>query len=70
MTTGKTIALTRLTFVGKEMSLPFNTLSQQHKRKLYTWTSPDGQYQNQVLVIALSHLHTLASHLIDLTEKC
>ena len=21
-----------------------NTLSQQHKRRLYTWTSPDGQY--------------------------
>ena len=21
-----------------------NTLFQQHKRKLYTWTSPDGQY--------------------------
>ena len=20
---------------------------QQHKRRLYTWTSPDGQYQNQ-----------------------
>ena len=24
-----------------------NTLSQQHKRRLYTWTSPDGQHQNQ-----------------------
>ena len=23
-----------------------NTLFQQHKRRLYTWTSPDGQYQN------------------------
>ena len=21
-----------------------NTLFQQHKRKLYTWTSPDGQH--------------------------
>ena len=21
-----------------------NTLLQQHKRRLYTWTSPDGQY--------------------------
>ena len=21
-----------------------NTLSQQHKRRLYTWTSPDGQH--------------------------
>ena len=24
-----------------------NSLFQQHKRRLYTWTSPDGQYQNQ-----------------------
>ena len=23
-----------------------NTLFQQHNRQLYTWTSPDGQYQN------------------------
>ena len=25
-----------------------NTLVQQHKRRLYTWTSPDGQYRNQI----------------------
>ena len=25
-----------------------NTLVQQHKRRLYTWTSPDGQHQNQI----------------------
>ena len=25
-----------------------NTLFWQHKRGLYTWTSPDGQYRNQV----------------------
>ena len=24
-----------------------NTLFQQHKRRLYTWTSPDSQYRNQ-----------------------
>ena len=24
-----------------------NTLFQQHKRRLYTWASPDGQYRNQ-----------------------
>ena len=23
-----------------------NTFFQQHKRRLYTWTSPDGQYRN------------------------
>ena len=25
-----------------------NTLFQQHKRRLYTWTSLNGQYQNQI----------------------
>ena len=25
-----------------------NTLFQQHKRRLYTWTSPDGQHQSQI----------------------
>ena len=31
-----------------------NTLFQQHKRRLYTWTSPDGQYQNQTDYILCS----------------
>ena len=31
-----------------------NTLFQQHKRKLYTWTSPDGQRQNQIDYILCS----------------
>ena len=31
-----------------------NILSQQHKRLLYTWTSPDGQYQNQTDYILCS----------------
>ena len=25
-----------------------NTLFQPHKRRLYSWTSPDGQYRNQI----------------------
>ena len=25
-----------------------NTLFRQHKRRLYTWTSPDGQHRNQI----------------------
>ena len=25
-----------------------NTHFQQHKRRLYTWTSPDGQYRNKI----------------------
>ena len=31
-----------------------NTLFQQHKRQLCTWTSPDGQYQNQIDYILFS----------------
>ena len=31
-----------------------NTLFQQHKRGLYTWTSPDGQYRNQIDYILIS----------------
>jgi len=31
-----------------------NTLFQQHKRRLYTWTSPDGQLQNQIDYILCS----------------
>ena len=31
-----------------------NTLFQQHKIRLYTWTSPDGQYRNQTDYIVWS----------------
>ena len=31
-----------------------NTLFQQHKRRLYTWASPDGQHQNQIDYILCS----------------
>ena len=31
-----------------------NTIFQHHKRRLYTWTSPDGQYQNQIDYILCS----------------
>ena len=35
----------RLTeFCQKNTLVIANTLFQQHKRRLYTWTSPDGQY--------------------------
>ena len=39
----------RLTEFCQENTLVIaNTFFQQHKRQLYTWTSPDGQYQNQI----------------------
>ena len=31
-----------------------NNLFQQHKRRLYTWTTADGQYQNQIDYILCS----------------
>ena len=31
-----------------------NTLFQQHKRRLYTWASPDGQHRNQIDYILCS----------------
>ena len=45
----------RLTEFCKENALVIeNTLSQQHKRRLYTWTSPDGQHRNQIDYILCS----------------
>ena len=39
----------RLTEFCQENALVIaNTLFQQHKGRLYTWTSPDGQHQNQI----------------------
>ena len=35
-----------------------NTLFQQHKRRHYTWTSPDGQQWNQIDYILCSHRWT------------
>ena len=38
----------RLTEFCQENTLVIaNTLFQQHKRRFYIWTSPDGHYQNQ-----------------------
>ena len=45
----------RLTEFCQENALVIgNTLFQQHKKRLYTWTSPDGQYQNQIDYILCS----------------
>ena len=45
----------RLTEFCQEKTLVIsNSLIRQHKRQLYTWTSPDGQYQNQMDYIICS----------------
>ena len=51
----RTEARQRLIEVCQENALVIaNTLFQQHKRKLYTWTSPDGQRRNQIDYILCS----------------
>ena len=45
----------RLTeFCQENAQVIANTLFQQHRRRLYTWTSPDGQHQNQTDYILCS----------------
>ena len=47
----------RLTEFCQENTLvKANTLFQQHKRRLYTWTSLDGQHQNQIDYILCSQI--------------
>ena len=41
-------------FCQENMLVVANTLFQQHKGQLYKWTSPDGQYQNQIDYILCS----------------
>ena len=52
---GQNEAGQRLIEFGQENALVIeNTFFQQHKRKLYTWTSPGSQYQNQIDYILCS----------------
>ena len=37
-----------------------NAFFQKHKKRLYTWTSPDGQYQNRIDYILCSQRWTEA----------
>ena len=41
-------------FCQKKALVIANTLFQQHKRRLYIWTSPDGQHRNQFNYILYS----------------
>ena len=52
---GHNEASQRLTEFCQENTLAIaDTLFQQHKRRFYTWTSPDGQYRNQIDYILCS----------------
>ena len=44
----------RIQFCQENALVIANTLFQQHKRRLYTRTSPDGQHQNQIDYILCS----------------
>ena len=44
----------RIEFCQENTLVIGNTLFQQHKRKLYTWISPNGQYRNQIDYILYS----------------
>ena len=41
-------------FCQKNALVITNTLFQQDKRRLYTWTSPDGQYRNHIDYVLLA----------------
>ena len=41
--------------LSRECTVIANTLFLQHMRRLYTWTSPDGQHRNQIDYILCSH---------------
>ena len=43
-----------ITFCQENALVIANTFFQQHKRRHYTWTSPDGQHQNQTDYILCS----------------
>ena len=45
----------------RERTVIANTLFQPHNRQLYTWTSPDGQYRNQIVFFAAKDGETVYS---------
>ena len=44
----------QIEFCQENILVIANILFQQHKRRFYTWTSPDGQHQNQIDYILCS----------------
>ena len=50
----------RLTeFCQENVLVIVNTFFQQHKRRLYTWTSPDGQHQIRLIIFFQSKMEKL-----------
>ena len=47
-----------------------NTLFQQHRRRLYTWTSPDGQHQNEIDYILCSQRWRSSIQSAKTTPSC
>ena len=48
-----------------------NTLFRQHKKRLYTWTSPDGQHQNQIdYILCSQRWSSVQSAKIQLVVDC
>ena len=69
MTTGKTIALTRRTFVDKVMSLLFNMLSRlvitflpRSKHLLISWLQSPGDTQNSSVSVSMGSLDLVKSN--------
>ena len=63
----------RLTeFCQKNTLVIANTFFQQHKRKLDTWTSLDGQHQNQINYIILYYiiLYYIILYYIIFSQRC
>ena len=46
-------------FCQKNALVITNTLFQQHKRRLYTWTSPDGQHQIRWIIFFAAKMEKL-----------
>ena len=77
MTTGKTIALTRGTFVGKVMSLLFNMLSRlvitflpRSKRLLISWLQSLGSNTSLLIKIGTTAINTLCHREIKFVYSC
>ena len=48
-------------FCQENILVMANSLFQQHKRRIYTWTSPDGQHRNQIDYILCSQMEKLCT---------